>query len=173
MVDPETDSIIQNNRAGQCFRAALSRIFSEAQLRLDREYEDELLVTLLNASLPDSASADKSTPVVRTRAIQRALDYIDDNRGDAPTIREICEHNDVALRTLNRAFRERFGIGPKSYLKRQRLSAVRTELLVSRSDALIADVANKWGFWHMGQFARDYKNLFGELPSETLKRQGV
>jgi hypothetical protein len=32
------------------------------------------------------------------------------------------------------------------------------------------DVANRWGFWHMGQFAADYKRQFGELPSATLKR---
>ena len=31
-----------------------------------------------------------------------------------------------------------------------------------------ADSANNWGFWHMGQFAKDYRRLFGELPSKTL-----
>ncbi|UCG61547.1 MAG: helix-turn-helix domain-containing protein [Candidatus Zixiibacteriota bacterium] len=34
----------------------------------------------------------------------------------------------------------------------------------------IADVANHWGFWHMGQFSADYRRLFGELPLETLRR---
>jgi transcriptional regulator GlxA family with amidase domain len=32
------------------------------------------------------------------------------------------------------------------------------------------DVANAWGFWHMGQFARNYKRQFGELPSERYRR---
>ena len=32
----------------------------------------------------------------------------------------------------------------------------------------VSDVVNDWGFWHMGQFAADYRKLFGELPSETL-----
>ena len=36
------------------------------------------------------------------------------------------------------------------------------------SDTKILNIANDWGFWHMGQFAADYKSLFGELPSETL-----
>ena len=35
----------------------------------------------------------------------------------------------------------------------------------------IADVANEWGFWHMGQLAADYRRHFGENPSETLRRQ--
>jgi AraC-like DNA-binding protein len=33
----------------------------------------------------------------------------------------------------------------------------------------VQDVAAHWGFWHLGQFAQDYKRLFGELPSTTLR----
>ena len=72
------------------------------------------------------------------------------------------------MRTHNRAFRERFGIGPKAYLVRQRLSSVRAELLRAPADSQIADIANGWGFWHMGQFASVYREAFGELPSATL-----
>ncbi len=38
------------------------------------------------------------------------------------------------------------------------------------SDLRIADIANRYGFWHMGQFAADYRRMFAELPSETWKR---
>jgi AraC family ethanolamine operon transcriptional activator len=38
------------------------------------------------------------------------------------------------------------------------------------SDSSVAVVAANWGFWHPGQFAKDYKQLFGENPSETVKR---
>jgi AraC family transcriptional regulator, ethanolamine operon transcriptional activator len=31
-------------------------------------------------------------------------------------------------------------------------------------------IASHWGFWHAGQFAHDYKQLFGENPSDTLRR---
>ncbi|RLD37204.1 MAG: AraC family transcriptional regulator, partial [Bacteroidetes bacterium] len=33
----------------------------------------------------------------------------------------------------------------------------------------IANIARASGFWHMGQFYKDYKKFFGELPSDTLK----
>jgi len=32
----------------------------------------------------------------------------------------------------------------------------------------VKQVAYAHGFWHLGQFAHDYKRLFGESPSETL-----
>ena len=39
----------------------------------------------------------------------------------------------------------------------------------SASDTRVGDVAAKWGFWHLGRFAGDYKAMFGELPSETVR----
>ena len=46
---------------------------------------------------------------------------------------------------------------------------MRHELLAGSADTRISDVANRWGFWHMGSFAADYRKQFGELPSETLR----
>ena len=39
--------------------------------------------------------------------------------------------------------------------------------MASASKMPIAEIANGWGFWHMGQFAADYRQHFGALPSET------
>jgi AraC family ethanolamine operon transcriptional activator len=33
---------------------------------------------------------------------------------------------------------------------------------------LVMNIANRWGFLSAGHLARDYKKMFGELPSETL-----
>ena len=51
-----------------------------------------------------------------------------------------------------------------------RLDGARRELRTGRADTVIATVANRWGFWHMGKFAADDRRSFGELPSETLRR---
>ena len=37
-------------------------------------------------------------------------------------------------------------------------------------DAHVAGIAESFGFRHLGQFAADYRELFGELPSETIRR---
>ena len=75
-------------------------------------------------------------------------------------------------RTLRYGFLERFGVSPKSYLHTFRLNGVRRELKqADPARVKVVDIANHWGFWHMGKFAADYRKLCGELPSETLRRQ--
>ena len=170
LTDPSTATVIANSRPTQTLRFLLSSLFEDSEAQLISEVEDEIIVALLNASLADTAVLDKSEPAQRSRAVANAMAYINDDRGESATVRDLCNNTGVALRTLNRAFRERFGIGPKAYLVRRRLSSVRSELLHAPADTLIADVANRWGFWHMGQFAKDYKVMFGELPSETLRQ---
>lgn len=61
------------------------------------------------------------------------------------------------------------GMTPKAYLKGQRLYFSHRALW--HADPLentVSDIANRLGFWHMGQFAQDYRKIFGAKPSETL-----
>ena len=110
----------------------------------------------------------------RAQAIARMLEYVDQNRYEDVAVGELCAAIGSSWRTLDRACLERFGIGPKAYLRRARLSGARTQLAASqRGTLLVSDIANKWGFWHMGQFVRDYRKVYGELPSKTLERTGV
>jgi AraC-like DNA-binding protein len=71
-------------------------------------------------------------------------------------------------RLLRYAFLERFGVSPKAYLLAVRLNGVRKELRAADPVCTVIDVANIWGFWHMGQFAADYRRLFGNFPSKRL-----
>jgi AraC family ethanolamine operon transcriptional activator len=100
-------------------------------------------------------------------AIERAL-----SATHVPTtVRELCQVSGVSERTLQYLFRQKYGIAPKAYLKLVRLNGARRALYkADLRKTKIADIANENGFWHMGQFAKDYKKLFGELPSETFER---
>jgi len=75
----------------------------------------------------------------------------------------------VSERTLHYAFREVRGLTPMAYFKAVRLNAVRQELKTAAADwATVREIAQRWGFWHPGEFAAAYRRLFGELPSQTL-----
>ncbi len=107
---------------------------------------------------------------VRDLALRHAVSYIDNQLDEPITIRGVCEEVGVGWTTLVSAFSEHFGVTPKAYLRAVRLNRARRDLLGAAPEALIADAANRQGFWHMGQFAADYKRLFGELPSATRSR---
>jgi len=107
----------------------------------------------------------------RDRALRRAKAYLREHTQEPITVRDLCRVTEVSERTLRYAFLEQFGVSPKSYLLAMRLNRVRRQLShADPSSTKIVDVPNHWGFWHMGQFAADYRKLFGNLPSETLNR---
>lgn len=109
----------------------------------------------------------------RLHAVAKAEAFIERHAANGIGMRDICRAAEVSERTLRYAFVERFGIGPKEFLQAFRLLGVRRELRAAAPQATkVADVANAWGFWHIGQFAADYRARFGELPSDTLRRSG-
>ena len=68
-------------------------------------------------------------------------------------------------RALEYAFRELYGLTLKKYLVLQRINNARKQLrLANPKDNQVTEIAEQHGFWHMGKFSADYKNLFGELP---------
>ena len=70
----------------------------------------------------------------------------------------------------NTAFESILGINPLRFLRMTRLNQIRRELSDPQQNKPISMIAANWGFWHPGQFAKDYKQLFGENPSDTVKR---
>ena len=120
----------------------------------------------------DRLVREKISPCFRRESVKRALDYIEGNLMEPLSLGEICQAAGASCRTLFYGFQDIMGLSPKAYLKARRLNAVRRELLRDEKAAgTIFDLASSWGFWHMGQFGRDYKAMFGELPSATLKRK--
>ena len=76
------------------------------------------------------------------------------------------------MRTLYHGFRSCHGIPPMTWLRYRRLARVHDELRARRSRPInVTDVATRWGFFHLGRFASDYRAHFGSLPSHTLRRR--
>ncbi len=135
------------------------------------ETEEEDFALLLVKTLTEApVYDDKSTPRKRDRAFARAVDCMLAHADENLPISQVCRHAGASQPTLERAFTERLGIGPKAYYTCLRLQRARAGLLSKSPETPIADIANRWGFWHMGQFARDYRRLFGHAPSSDCRR---
>lgn len=78
----------------------------------------------------------------------------------------------VSARTLQKAFRAHLSVPPSVYLQHVRLSRVHDELRYASDcpDATVTLVALRWGFAHLGRFSAAYRERYGVLPSETLRR---
>jgi len=141
--------------------------FSES---IVEELQNDLIQLLVQSVANPDALTAKSNYTQRQQAADRALELIRTSTNTS-TLGEIYEYAGVSYRTLNRAFKERFGVSPKQYIVATRLAEARRALVSSQGSVRITDVASNWGFWHLGRFARDYKRMFGELPSDTLNNR--
>ena len=108
-------------------------------------------------------------PSRRRAAVRRVEEYLDASPGEVPSIPTLCTVARVSERTLEYAFREHLGTTPVRFLKVRRLNRVRRELLAAEPGASVTAVALRAGVYDLGRFAGEYRQLFGELPSETLR----
>ncbi|UXA10400.1 AraC family transcriptional regulator [Mycobacterium sp. SMC-8] len=83
---------------------------------------------------------------------------------------ELARVTGVSARALQRSFERSGHPSPMVYLRRHRLHHVRAELIAhSPPSVTVTMVAGRWGFLHLGRFAIQYRQLFGESPSQTLR----
>ena len=134
------------------------------------ELDEELPVRLITALAESSPQHYNQRLKSRQRGLHLAIEFIDEYCQYNPNIPDICDATGLSWRSLDRAFKESFGIGPKRYLLNLRLLNVRRQLKSAPSNTRVADVANNLGFWHMGDFAREYRKMYCELPGKTLTR---
>lgn len=108
--------------------------------------------------------------IPRRQIVRTSMDFVDQHVGEYLSVEQLAAAAGVSERTLRDAFQHCFGLAPVRYLNRRTLHQVRGALKAADpSVATVTKVATEFGIWELGRFARDYQNLFGELPSETLR----
>lgn len=124
---------------------------------------ENLVMLLTDSTLLEQTPSQQR----QSQVLKLATDIIEDSLDDCISVRDLAAALNVSIRTLEYSFRNKFGTTPKLFINMQRLLQVRRELLTANNENSITHIANRWGFWHMGQFAQDYRKMFGELPSQT------
>lgn len=133
-----------------------SFIMSQLLVAGDHPYRDELMAPSEN---------------VKLGRLRPVIDFIEMNADEPLTPNELARAGNMSVRTLHASFQRCFGVSPMAYVRRIRLEHVRAELVSSRDPHLqVTEVAGRWGFFHLGRFAKQYRDRYGESPSETLRR---
>lgn len=113
-------------------------------------------------------------PVMLRRALSTAMAQIDACDQGSLRVDELCVLAGVSPRTMRTAFQVTLGMPPSQYIRQRRLHLVRSTLQQHHpGQTTIAAVAHRFGFHDPGRMAADYHSLFGEYPSDTLRRHDV
>jgi AraC family ethanolamine operon transcriptional activator len=107
-----------------------------------------------------------------SRVISHIKNFIKETKHYPLTITELCSISNVSRRTLQYCFEQGMGISPIQYIRDCRLNEVRRLLLDEDNEKSIADLALDFGFFHIATFNAQYKDLFAETPTQTIKRAG-
>lgn len=134
------------------------------------ELEDELTCQMTLAAL--HADAKQGLPTVPAdAALDRAEQYLCAHLDSAISRADMAHAAATSVRNLSRGFKRRWGMGPMEFLRERRLDAVFMTLLGAHpGEVTVSDVAIRFGFAQLGAFSGQYRESFGELPSETLAR---
>jgi len=108
----------------------------------------------------------------RRTAIAKRFETVVEANVDRPMLMQELGHIiGIPLRSLRAVCEEQLGVSPQRYLTLRRLHMTRQALLrADQHSATVTEIAMNYGFWELGRFSGIYKFLFGEAPSETLRR---
>lgn len=158
-----------------CQLSAMNSVHSlcEQQENMNASVMEYVLLALDSCLLLDDPSDDVLSRRRAATSVRQAINYIHAKleSHSCPTILEICKDLQISQRNLQYNFKKVVGMTPNAYLYRLRLNKARSQLLCPADISVtVTQVASEWHFWHLGRFSNDYLQLFGELPSTTLRR---
>jgi len=140
-----------------------------AQAMLYEEIVEAFLMAMAHAVM---VGEDPCTTRNGARVIKMVEDHVAAFGADAVHVRDLCRELGLSRRTLDRVFQEHLGVGPKTYLRLVRLSAVRARLMeTDPAETSVTNVALDHGFFELGRFSVQYRRMFGETPAQTLRHR--
>ncbi|TWU04220.1 HTH-type transcriptional activator RhaS [Symmachiella macrocystis] len=144
----------------------VSSLFGNEILTIARKVCHQSAGIQLHSENKFSALSQRYADIAKT-----AAEIIENSLDGSVSVAAISKSLSVSERTLLTAFRSRFEMPPRRFIQSMRLNRARTILRQStHPETFIQDVAAECGFWDVGRFASRYSELFGELPSQTLRR---
>jgi AraC-like DNA-binding protein len=142
------------------------------------QLEQTLLMLILCGAQHSYRDALEATGrSVCPKHVVKAYHYMVANARENITVADLTRVTGVSGRALYEGFRRFKGSSPIACLRAIRMQAVRKELLEGGGGGEgggcgdVTNIAARWGFTHLGRFASSYQKIFGEKPSQTLRRR--
>ena len=138
-------------------------------LRLDDLLVRQLLLLMMLGL--EEGSRFSLSPSTQESWFGQLLDWMDANCHRALSLSELEERSSFGRRSLQHAFKERFGCGPMQWLRRRRLHKARQLLLEALpANTKVQQVSLACGYISFSSFCRDYRREFGCTAAEDLRR---
>ncbi|HYG42071.1 MAG TPA: AraC family transcriptional regulator [Bordetella sp.] len=109
-------------------------------------------------------------PPSAPQAIRRAQAYMIEHLGERLPVAMVASHCGLSVRRLQALFQDECGQSPLQWLRMQRLQAVRRALLRTGHADKVSEIATRFGFTHLGEFSRMYREAYGETPQQTRRK---
>jgi AraC-like DNA-binding protein len=151
-------------------RQELARPAGIATIPAARYQLESLVLTQVLVAIPNNFAELLRAPDAPAKHahVRRVIDLIEAHPERDLTLAELANAAGTTARALQRGFRAVVGMSPTAYVRMVRLDRVHAELLSRAGTASVTDVAMRWGFFHLGRFAQQYRERFGVLPSQTV-----
>lgn len=171
-------NIIHNSNVLRVNDADLQYLASQCKLQLDQEKNlqqradiaHDYMMKIHDIMLSNTSKSINSNPAKKSLVLEFVKLALSNQLEHPVTIHDLSKNLFTSKTNLSSQIKKAMGLSPMAFIKCVRLEQVRRELLQSNGHAVIGEVASQHGFTSRGHFARDYQNLFGERPTETLSR---
>lgn len=135
------------------------------------QLEQLAATTFLGVHPPNVPERPRIQGKVLPKQIRLVESYLYEYADQAIRIEDLAALAQISIRSLHAGFKEYCGISPMQYLRQIRLDRARADLCGGAEPSVsVAVVALRWGFMHQGRFSAEYKQRFGETPSQSLQR---
>jgi len=135
-----------------------------------RALEQELVRTMVRCVTEGIAPKPDHPQHARMPVMHRLEQLLKESPDQPLHVAEVCAAIGVVDRTLRLHCMDHLGMSPQQYLWLRRMNLARRALALAEPfSTTVTEIATGQGFWELGRFARAYRRLFGELPSETLR----
>lgn len=105
----------------------------------------------------------------RRKIVSDCLEFVESSGSCQFSMSDLCRAANASESSVRQAFVEVFDMPPTQYFKHRLLNRLRVELLRADSgDDTVTRIASSLGVTHLGRTSGRYRDVFGEVPSQTL-----